>query len=73
MRLYCEATVKHGENGIKNQRLGWLRAAVLFRLKFDLFRTTVAAVDSIDDPHIAGGRVRFSALPSVSNRVTPGA
>ena len=32
MRLYCEGTVKHGENGIKNQRLGWLRAAVLFRL-----------------------------------------
>ena len=32
MRLYCERTVKHGENGIKNQRLGWLRAAVLFRL-----------------------------------------
>ena len=24
--------MKHGENGIKNQRLGWLRAAVLFRL-----------------------------------------
>ena len=32
MRLYCEGTVKHCENGIKNQRLGWLRAAVLFRL-----------------------------------------